>query len=112
MKCQAWVDPAKFNKKDMPSPRAFIGSYTLDVARYLGEVKGTLHAKRVAQMERALRCGGHLTVSIYADSDEEGYTGKVEVEVYCDDCHEYNHLIGLNAEVVEQWIQERLDATE
>jgi hypothetical protein len=109
MKCQAWVDPAKFNKKGLPTPRASIGAYTLDWDRYLSEVKGTLREKREQQKRRAVRCGGKLEVSMYADCGDEGTDG-VEVEVRCNQCQEYIHSVGLNSEVAEQWLQDRLDA--
>jgi hypothetical protein len=112
MKCQAWVDPDKFNKKGKPTARSSIGTYHLDWDRFISEVKGTLRTKREAQRARAVRCGGHLTFSMMVEYDEGGETGGIETEVRCDNCQEYLHGLGLNSEVVEQWIQERLDARE
>jgi len=44
--------------------------------------------------------------------DEGGCTDSIEVDLRCADCQEYVHAVGLNSEVVEQWIQERLDSVE
>lgn len=109
MKCQSWVDPHKFNKKNLPTLRALIGPYRMDWDLVLRDVKGTRREKLEQQRARAIRCGGRLTFSMYADCGEEGSDG-VEVDVRCELCHEYVHAVGLNSEVVEQWVQERLDA--
>lgn len=111
MKCQSWVDPARFNKKKLPGLRSMIGTYTLDWDRYVNEVKGTLREKREAIRARAVRCGGHLTFSISADCGEEA-SDSVYIDLHCEWCGEYDHSVGLNSEVVEQWIQERLDGME
>jgi len=111
MKCQSWVDPQKFNKKGKPRPRSVIGTYRMDWDRYLSEAKGSRREKLEAVRARAVRCGGRLHVYLGADCDELGTQG-VEVDVRCENCMDYVHSVGLNEEVVEQWIQERLDATE
>lgn len=109
MKCQSWVDPAKFRKDGTPGLRSMIGTYLLDWDRYVEEVKGTLREKRETIRARAVRCGGHLTFAISADCDEQA-ASDLYVDLRCEWCGEYVHSVGLNAEVVEQWIQERLDA--
>jgi hypothetical protein len=109
VKCQSWVDPERFNKKGKPSPRSVVGTYRLDWDHYLTLVKGTWLEKRKALRERAVRCGGHLVFSMYADCGE-GSNNAVEIDLHCENCGEYVHSVGLNVEVVEQWIQERLDS--
>lgn len=110
MKCQSWVDPAKFNKKGFSTPRAVIGTFSMDWDLVLSQAKGTRREKLEQQRARAVRCGGRVTISLYAECDDEYGSGGVETDLRCGQCQEYVHAVGLNPEVAEQWIQERLDA--
>lgn len=112
MKCQSWVDPAKFNKKGLPTPRALIGTHLMipDIALSNYDKQPKERAKLEAAIKRMVRCGGRVEFDMSVEYDEGGDTGGIDAGIQCSLCGETSHPIVVNSESVEQWIQERLDA--
>lgn len=114
MKCRSWVDPTKFNKKGLPTPRALIGSHLMkpDIALSYYDKQPKQRAKLEQAIKRMVRCGGCVEFSMSSEYDEGGDTGNVDAGIQCSRCGETSHPIVVNSETVERWMQERLDATE
>lgn len=114
MKCQSWVDPTKFNKKGLPTPRSVIGSYLMipDIALSYYDKQPKQRAKLAEAMKRMVRCGGRVEFWMGVEYDEGGDTGEIDANLRCVNCGETSHPITMNSEIAEQWIQERLDTME
>lgn len=111
MNCQAWVDPLKFNKKGEPTARAVLAPYNGSLEFALTHAKSEKQKTKLREAwKRAVHCGGHVLFSTWAESDEDGFPDGVNAELRCVQCREYIHHVGMNSEIVGQWIQERLDA--
>lgn len=72
--------------------------------------KGTkAYEKQEAALNRAVRCGGRVEFWMSAEYGVDGSTGVIETALECRYCREQVHEIKMDAEIVGQWIQERLD---
>lgn len=114
MKCQSWVDPAKFNKEGVPTPRSVIGTYALTPEHALEQFATSpkQQAKLRDAITRMVRCGGRVEFWMVAGFDEGGYTSSIDANLCCVNCGETVHALKIDSEIAEQWIQERLDATD
>jgi hypothetical protein len=112
VKCQSWVDPAKFNKKGLPTPRSLIGTHLMipDIALSCYDKQPKQRAKLAEAIKRMVRCGGRVEFSMSPEYDEGGDTGNIDAGIQCSLCGETSHPVVVNSETVERWIQERLDA--
>lgn len=116
MKCQAWVDQTKFNKRTgRPTTRSLIGTYALDWVMWL-EQRGGKNSKRLmraAEIRRnAIRCGGWVEFSVYSGCDCESYSCggcAIEITLQCADCGVTQHPFMVDEDTVTCWVQERLD---
>ncbi len=113
MKCQAWVDPRKFGKKDHATVRAAIGLDVLDWDWHCDSARvGKNNAARMTALRSvAVRCGGPIKVSVYSGDDV--YDG-IQIEYRCDWCRQETLPVGLpkDSEELEFEVQQLVDARE
>lgn len=93
MKCEAWVNPAKFSKKfNRPTARAVIGLDTFDWNWWCDPKHSNAKqaAKFVALRLAAVLCGGPIKVDLYVSGGGDGeYYDDTELNIdyVCDWCN-------------------------